>query len=202
MRTSNFAIVEFTELSSRATTSCSIVIQSFKSRRRMSIRVEIRLGCGLPSTLTPERISDVLELVKSDERFQKDVLDVRSSPAWIAMEQLSDFCKRLCPLIEPDEGRRTHENARSDFEHLETRLIGRTDPLFRLIETCLDETPCRLYSADLDSEIGRRSIQGLVEVKVRSRVSEIGPAKRLIYDNDERLCHSLDSLSEVRSYLR
>ena len=37
---------------------------------------------GLPSTLTPERIKDVLGLAKSHERALRSALDANTSPAW------------------------------------------------------------------------------------------------------------------------
>ena len=40
------------------------------------------MGDGLPSTLTPERIRDVLGLAKSHERALKSALDADASPAW------------------------------------------------------------------------------------------------------------------------
>ena len=160
-----------------------------------------QLGNGLPSTLTPARIKAVLALAKSHERILKEALDANSSPAWTATESNGDFYERLRALIATVEGRTAYEKARSAFENLKAKLVGRADFFKRLIKDCLKEASRNSRPADGGNNFERDPIQRLVAASAWARVGEALWAESLIFGDAERLLDALSRYPEISPYL-
>ena len=81
-------------------------------------------GYGLPSTLTPERIKDVLKFTKNQERELRTALDCVSAPVWTRTAPSDDFYRRLHDLLRTADGRETYEQARQTFEENKPEWSG------------------------------------------------------------------------------
>ena len=92
-----------------------------------------RSGNGLPSTVTPDRIKDVLEFANSQQREFEEALDECDHPDWRkSRESGHDFYSRIHGLLGTVAGRKAYENARSVFESAKRRRGGRADFFLRL----------------------------------------------------------------------
>ena len=92
----------------------------------------VRLGNGLPSTLTPERIQSVLRFAKNHERELRETLDRDKTSVWRQTNSGENFYDRLHDLLRTVEGRKAYEIARGDFEKAKRKRSGRADLLRRL----------------------------------------------------------------------
>lgn len=91
-----------------------------------------RLGNGLPSTLTPERIRGVLKFAKSQEKEFREILDSDDALPCRQANSSKDLYDRLHGLLRTVDGRRAYETARSDFENAKRKRLGRADLLVHL----------------------------------------------------------------------
>ncbi len=105
-------------------------------------------GYGLPSTLTPGRIREVLGFAKSHEREFEAALDavVVARPRAAGGEPDRELYERLHRLLRSAEGRAIYGRAREKFESKRKRS-GRADLFLRLIDSCL--------STALDADEGK-----------------------------------------------
>lgn len=94
------------------------------------------LGYGLPTTLSPERIKDVLDLARSHTRELVQALDRDAAPAWKRTDPDADFYARLQELIRTADGRKAYEKAKRDFESAKPKRSGRADLIRRLGKDC------------------------------------------------------------------
>lgn len=91
-----------------------------------------RLGNGLPSTLTPERIRGVLKFARSQEKEFREILDSDDALAWRQANSSNGLYDRLHGLLRTVDGRRAYETARSNFERAKRKRLGRADLLDHL----------------------------------------------------------------------
>ena len=96
-------------------------------------------GYGLPSTLTPERIKDVLKFAKNQERELQTALDCVAAPVWTRTAPGDDFYRRLHGMLRTADGRETYEKARRSFEGNKRAWSGRADFFGCLVDACLRE---------------------------------------------------------------
>ena len=162
----------------------------------------IKVGDGLPSTLTAERIKGVLALARSHERILKEALDAKASPAWMATDSDSELYERLCALIATVEGRKAYEEARSEFENYKAKRLWRADLLRRLMEDCLKETSSQSRATSQGCDFEQDPIQRLVEASAWARVAETVWAKSLIFGDPDHLLGALASYPDLLPYLK
>ena len=161
-----------------------------------------RLGNGLPSTLTPERIEEVLALTKSQERILKKALDTRSSVAWTTTDPDSDLYKRIRSLIATVEGRQAYEDARSDFEDSKAKRLGRADLPRCLIANCLKQSPSLSRAKGHDLSVAQDPVHRLVEANAWASVAETVWAESLICGDAEHLLDAIATYPDIRPYLQ
>ena len=111
------------------------------------------IGDGLPSSLTPERLKEVLGFAKTQEREFAEALDRIAYSSWNVTETTSDFYPRLHALVSTAEGRIVYEKARDAFERAKRKRSGRADLPRRLVLACHrsapDLTQCQVLSFGL-----------------------------------------------------
>ncbi|MDE0042363.1 MAG: hypothetical protein OXT74_10030, partial [Candidatus Poribacteria bacterium] len=163
--------------------------------------VVIRVGDGIPSTVTSARIKAVLALAKSHERILKKTLDAYASPSWMATGLEGDFYKRLVALIATVEGRRAYQEATSDFENQKPKWLGRADLFRRLFEDCVKTTQNLSNSANPGSEFDSDLIQGLAEAGSWANLAEVTWAKSVIEGNACYLLNALTKYPNILTYL-
>ena len=88
-----------------------------------------RLGDGIPSTITPERIRGILKFAKSQEKEFRETLDQDNSPAWRRTTSTHDLYRRLHDMIQTVDGRQVYERVRVIFEKAKRKRSGRADLL-------------------------------------------------------------------------
>ena len=104
----------------------------FEARMRTADVMTRRLGNGLPSTLTPERIRGVLKFARSQEKEFREILDSDDALAWRQANSSKGLYDRLHGLLRTVDGRRAYETARGDFERPKRKRLGRADLLVHL----------------------------------------------------------------------
>ncbi len=115
-------------------------------------RVRWQLGSGLPTSLAAERIKEVLDLTRRDERLFQDRLDERGEFFWNAGDAGKDFYERLRELLRTAGGRAEYEVARQDFRRRNSKTFGKLDIGFRLVGRCLRDIAVEPEEALLDEE--------------------------------------------------
>ena len=99
--------------------------------------MEYELGDGLPTTLDPARIKEVLGLPKSNERLLGEALEKGRSPLWTQTGDTGDFYERLHQLYSTRAGRQVYQKARAAFEEGKVNRVGRANLVGQLIQRCL-----------------------------------------------------------------
>ena len=115
-------------------------------------RVRWQLGSGLPTSLAAERIKEVLDLTRRDERLFQDRLDEHGDFFWSAGDAGKDFYERLKELLRTAGGRAEYEAARQDFRRRNPKTYGKLDFGFRLVGRCLRDINLEPEAALLDEE--------------------------------------------------
>ena len=100
-----------------------------------------RLGNGLPLTLTPKRIQDILKFAKSQEKELRETLDRNSASAWQSTNSSEDLYHRLHGLLQTVGGRKAYDEARRNYENAKRKRsqIRRADLFYRLWEDVCQE---------------------------------------------------------------
>ena len=100
-----------------------------------------RLGNGLPLTLTPKRIQDILKFAKSQEKELRETLDHNSASAWQSTNSSEDLYHRLHGLLQTVGGRKAYDEARRNYENAKRKRsqIRRADLFYRLWEDVCQE---------------------------------------------------------------
>ncbi len=156
---------------------------------------------GLPSTLTPGRIKDVLGLAKSHERDLREALDASASPAWTRIGPDDDLYERLRALFTTVEGRKAYEEARSVFEGAKTKRFRRADFLHRLVENCRKEALGQSGAMGYASVSDQDLIERLAQDSAWAHVAEVAWATDLMSGDASRVVDVIDAYPETRPYL-
>lgn len=90
------------------------------------------LGNGLPLSLTPERVKEVLRFVKSQEREFREALDHSKHPVWTRNKSGRGFYECIHKLLRTKDGREAYDKARVDFERNKPKRSERAN-IFRLL---------------------------------------------------------------------
>ena len=93
------------------------------------------LGDGLPSTVTSERIKEILGFRRSQEREFREALDSAEAP----VGSQDDLYRHLHGLLRTASGRETYGEARRLFEDAKSKRLQRADFFLRLRDACLRE---------------------------------------------------------------
>ena len=166
-----------------------------------------RLGRGLPSTLTPERIKDVLKFSTRHEREFKAELDRDDAPDWVRSDPGADFYNRIYGLLRTAAGREAYEKARRAFEGAKSKRSGRADFFRRLEDACLRET---LGQDEYDVFQTGKPFAAVIEALARSnawnRLAEFSWAsavRRARGDNDAKagVDEALEAYPDIAPYL-
>lgn len=103
-------------------------------------------GSGLPKSLDAERLRDLLDFRKSQERNFRAALDRAASPAWIRTDPEwmgnggdSDFYARLTALLRSVEGRFAWIEAENIFEGDKKKRAARANVFVRLSASIREE---------------------------------------------------------------
>ncbi len=99
------------------------------------------LGYGLPSTLTPERIGEVLKFARSQKRQLGRALDAAAPEAWKGTGADDDLYERIHRLMRSDAGRKVYNDARRVFEGGKGKRskTARADLFANLMASVVDE---------------------------------------------------------------
>ena len=108
----------------------------------LSRRLRWQLGSGLPASLTVDRIKEVLDLTRRDERLFQDRLDERGSFFWASTGVGQDFYERLRELLRTAGGRAEYDSARQDLRRRNAKAFGKLDFGIRLATRCLRDIGC------------------------------------------------------------
>ena len=161
-----------------------------------------RLGNGLPSTLTPERIKDVLKFAPSQEREFRELLDRDDDPAWTQTGQSNDFYSCLHGLLRTENGRNAYEKARNTFEGSKLKRSGRADFFRRLGNSCLQET---LDPDEHDATQAGKSHPDVMETLARAnaweRLAEFAWVLGIRSGSGDDIIEALDAHPGIASYL-
>ena len=160
-----------------------------------------RMGDGLPSTLTAERIKAVLGLVKSHECALKAVLDADASRARIETDSDGDLYQRLRALLATNKGRDAYEKARSTFEEAKSKRFGRANFLDRLVESCRQEVLGQSGAREYGDLSDRDLIGRLSEENAWTRLAELVWARSLMDGGAIAVLDAMAAYPEVRPYL-
>ena len=124
-----------------------------------------RIGDGLPTTLTASRIKAVLDLSESCQTSLNEALDAGEFSGWIETASESDLFERLRALFATVMGRKAYDAARPPVAFVKSSLLGRSDFLGQLVETC------------------RLEASGHSETKEYRRIFDQDLVDRLIHDD-------------------
>ncbi len=102
-------------------------------------RIRWYLGSGLPASLSAERVREVLELTRRDERLFQDRLDERGGFFWRSTGVDGGLYERLRELLRTPGGRVEYEVARQDLRRKNSKSFGKLDFGFRLVGRCLED---------------------------------------------------------------
>lgn len=166
-----------------------------------------RLGDGLPSTLTPERIKKVLAFENNQERELTEALDSGGAVAWTNTDSDSDLYPRLCKLLHTADGREAYQKARTVFEKKRKRRY-RADLLKCLTETYLSEVPevCEWYSGKKHLSVPS-AMEALAQAGAWEYLAEFVWACSAMGDpgdvseRSQILVHALDSYPNIKPFL-
>ena len=100
-------------------------------------RLRWQLGSGLPASLSVDRVKEVLDLTRRDERLFQDRLDERGGFFWASTGVGQDFHERLRELLRTAGGRAEYDSARQDLRRRNAKTFGKLDFGFRLLSRCL-----------------------------------------------------------------
>ena len=163
----------------------------------------VRIGGGLPATLTAERIKTVLALAKSHERILRELLDANASQSWKSTNCGADFYDRLWALLATVEGRKAYNDARSEFENQKPKWRGRVNLFQRLLEDCTNTLSNQSSPIDssLDSQQDQDLVPRLANVSAWEHLAEVVWAKSLIFGEPDHLLNALTTYPEIRPHL-
>jgi len=158
-------------------------------------------GDGLPSTVTAERIKNVLGLARSHERSLRAALDATASPAWTGTDSHDDLYERLRALLTTAEGQKAYEEARFVFEEGKAKRLGRADFLVRLVKSCwkevLGQPEVMGYAHYSDQDL----IERLAQDNAWGRLAEVAWAAGLMSGDSSHVVDVIDAYPEARPYL-
>lgn len=158
----------------------------------------VRIGSGLPSTVTPGRVLATLKLANSHERLLKDELDGVGTASWTETDGDADLYERLVALLATPGGRDAYDEARSRFEGKKARLQGRADFFVRLVDSCRTEAFGSLPPAsDEPSDL----IERLAEEEAWGFVAEVSWARAVRSGDAGPLLETVDQHPETRRFL-
>ena len=162
----------------------------------------VRVGDGLPSTLTAERIKAVLGLEKNHERILKEALDAKASPVWRATDQDADLYERLCALVATVDGRDAYEQARRDFEDREPNWLGKADLYRCLLQDCQKTTTsnfsiCAIHGYDFDADL----ILRLAAEGAWTCLAEVVWVESLIFEDADQLINASTTYPDILTHL-
>ena len=151
-----------------------------------------RLGNGLPSTLTPERIKGVLNFAKGQQREFDEALDRGCYPDWQkSREARQDFYSRLHGLLSTVAGREAYESARRTFEGAKRRweVERRADFFFRLADDCINGIRKVHDSGELNAIFRDKSLDAMsrafVQATALDRLAEFAWAMDALYERGD-----------------
>ena len=100
-----------------------------------------RLGDGVPSSITPERVKSILRLAKTQERALVDALDRCAGHIWTNNLTDHEFYERIRNLLGSEAGRKAYGIAQRKFEENKPKRVGRVDFFARLKQDCANSLP-------------------------------------------------------------
>lgn len=169
-------------------------------------------GYGLPSTLTPDRIRDVLDLAGSHKRLLGNELDRGDSPAWRRTASGSagrgaepDFYVRLQGLLQSAEGRIAYRRAVEAFEsRKKSKLRGRANIFFKLLKPHIEDRVVEGNLPDSEAEIAGMVddiVEALAAEGAWEGLSEMLWLGAVLLRNADRLRACMDRYPDVQPYL-
>ena len=162
----------------------------------------IRIGSGLPSTITPDRIQATLGLAKSHERLLKEGLDAGAASSWMETDRDGDFYERFAALLATPDGRDAYEAARSRFEGGKARLTGRADFLLRLVDICRAEAFGSAPPTSDDQSDTSDLIERLAEEEAWGRIAEVVWVRAVQSGDAGALLETVNEHPETRNFLQ
>ena len=109
-----------------------------------------RFGTGLPRSITPERVKEILGFSRAEEKEFRKILGVAPPPvlmriasAWSGADGSNGLYSRLRNLLSTAQGREEFNSARERFEGNKRKRSRRADFLFRLIQDGIQDTKAK-----------------------------------------------------------
>ncbi len=163
------------------------------------------LGDGLPSTLTPGRLKEVLQFAKTQERAFAEALEHVSSSTWKKTVSTGDFYTRLHVLLSTAEGRTNYESAKEVFERGKRKRHGRADLPRRLRKACLGNAQ-NSTELGVDHLISRPNADdygsALAQTGKWDRFAEFVWAQSVLFDSADYLLDALERHPDAETFLK
>lgn len=169
------------------------------------------LGYGLPSTLTPDRIRNVLDLAESHKRLLGNELARGDHPAWrrtasgpAGRSRAAGFYARLQGLLRSAEGRIAYQRAVEAFESRKSKLGGRANIFFKLLKPYIGDRVVEGNLPDSENEISGMVddiAEALATEGAWEKLSEVLWLGAILSRSAGRLRACMDRYPDVQPYL-